>query len=224
MWIDARAHDDGQTFDTTVCIVGGGPAGLTLAMELGRHGIDVIVLESGGLAPDAATTRLLRGTNRGLDYEFGIGYRSRFFGGGSNCWGGMCRPFESHHFESRPWVPDSGWPFGIEELRPYYERAHRILQLGPFDYEAEGWVRAIDRPFVRRLPLDDSEVTDGICQFGGPTRFDAQSIATRSSDRAPDQGALLRQRGRGPHPAGWPGDRVPALPYVGWTRVQRACT
>lgn len=171
MWIDARAHADGQTFDTTVCIVGGGPAGLTLAMELGRHGIDVIVLESGGLAPDAATTGLLRGTNRGLDYEFGIGYRSRFFGGGSNCWGGICRPLESNQFESRAWVPDSGWPFRGDELRPYYERAHRTLQLGPFDYEAEGWVRAIDRPFVRRLPLDDSEVTDGICQFSGPTRF-----------------------------------------------------
>lgn len=174
MWIDARSHSNGQTFDTTICIVGGGPAGLTLAMELARHGIDIVVLESGGIEPDAATTGLLRGTSRGLDYEFGIGHRSRFLGGGSNCWGGMCRPLENNQFETRAWVPDSGWPFGSEELQPYYQRAHRILQLGPFDFDAEGWVRAINRPFVRRLPLDDSEIVDGVCQFSGPTRFGSE--------------------------------------------------
>lgn len=171
MLIDARTHAEGQTCDATVCVVGAGPAGLTLAMELGRQGISVIVLESGGLRPDPDTTGLLRGHHQGLEYEFGIGYRSRFFGGGSNCWGGFCRPLEENQFERRDWVPHSGWPFGRDELLPYYRRAHRVLQLGPFNYDTESWVKAIDRPFVRRLPLGESDVVDGVCQFSKPTRF-----------------------------------------------------
>jgi choline dehydrogenase-like flavoprotein len=171
MFIDARALTEGQVVHATVCIIGAGPSGLTLALELGRQGIDVLVLESGGLQPDPETTSLLRGEVRGLDYEFGIGYRSRFFGGGSNCWGGFCRPLEENAFQVRSWIPYSGWPFGREELLPYYRRAHQVLQLGPFEYDAERWVAAIDRPFVRRMPLSGGDVVDGACQFSRPTRF-----------------------------------------------------
>ena len=34
-----------------ICIVGGGPAGITLAMELARFGKSILLLESGDLAP-----------------------------------------------------------------------------------------------------------------------------------------------------------------------------
>ena len=41
-------------------------------------------------------------------------------------------PFEAAglvDFEPRPWVANSGWPFGYEALRPFFERAHEILQV-----------------------------------------------------------------------------------------------
>ena len=56
-------------------------AGMTIALELDRHGIDTCVLESGGLSPDDRTRDLYRGENAGLPYSFADGCRSRFLGG-----------------------------------------------------------------------------------------------------------------------------------------------
>lgn len=171
MFCDARRTDEGQVLRSTVCIIGGGPAGLTLALEFERRGIDTIVLESGGFKPDEATMDLHRGENAGLPYEFGDGFRSRFLGGGSNCWGGWCRPLEEHDLQVRDWVPHSGWPLRRDELMPYYERAHAVLSLGPVNFDVDHWVRAIDRPDVRRMPLPSGRVVDSISQFSRPTRF-----------------------------------------------------
>lgn len=156
---------------TTVCIIGGGVAGITLALEFERCGIDAVVLESGGFKPDSETMDLYRGENVGIPYEFGDGFRSRFLGGGSNCWAGWCWPLDSHDMERRDWVPSSGWPFGIDELNPYYERAHPILHLGPAIFDIDHWVKAINRPDVRRMPLPSGRVYDGISQFSPPMRF-----------------------------------------------------
>ena len=45
---DASDVDRGAILDCDVCIVGAGPAGITLARELGRTRLETIVLESGG--------------------------------------------------------------------------------------------------------------------------------------------------------------------------------
>jgi len=171
MLCDARRTDEGQVLQSTVCIIGGGPAGLTLALEFEKRGIDAIVLESGGYKPDEETMDLNRGENVGLPYEFGDGFRSRFLGGGSNCWGGWCRPLEVEDLEERDWVPNSGWPFRRADLMPYYERAHAVLSLGPVNFEVDHWVKAINRPDVRRMPLPTGRVIDSMSQFSRPTRF-----------------------------------------------------
>lgn len=171
MLCDARRTDEGQVLQSTVCIIGGGPAGLTLALEFEKRGIDAIVLESGGYKPDEETMDLYRGENVGIPYEFGDGFRSRFLGGGSNCWGGWCRPLEPEDLEPRDWVPNSGWPFRRDELMPYYERAHTLLSLGPVNFEVDHWVKAINRPDVRRMNLPTGRVLDTMSQFSRPTRF-----------------------------------------------------
>jgi 2-polyprenyl-6-methoxyphenol hydroxylase-like FAD-dependent oxidoreductase len=53
---DARTLLDGCELRAEVCIAGSGPAGITLALERGRAGVNVVVLEAGGHAvePDAA--------------------------------------------------------------------------------------------------------------------------------------------------------------------------
>ena len=129
MLIDMRDVANGRSLVTTVCIIGAGVAGITLARELEKQGIDTCVLESGGLTADDATRDLARGEAVGFDYRFADGCRGRFFGGSSNCWGGWCRPLDAWDFEPRDWIPLSGWPFGLEELDPWYRKAHEVLKL-----------------------------------------------------------------------------------------------
>src|SRR6478752_3636335 len=141
MFIDTRRVEQGTVVDTTVCIIGGGVAGITLAMELDKKGIDVVLLESGGFNPDDDTRDLYRGEDVGeWKYNFADGSRSRFLGGSSNCWGGWCRPLDR-------------WDFGLSELKPYYERTHALLKLGPNNFDPEFWERSIGRSDVRRIPL-----------------------------------------------------------------------
>lgn len=171
MFIDARQVTDNLAVDATLCIVGGGVAGIALALELDRAGVDVCLLESGGLDVDAATEALNRGENVGLPYQFDAGFRSRYFGGSSNCWGGWCRPLEPLDFSHRDWVAHSGWPFGVEELRPYYQRTHALLQLGPDNFDGDFWGAAIARANVRRIPFANGRVVDSFSQFSPPARL-----------------------------------------------------
>lgn len=171
MLCDARRLSEGQVLQSTVCIIGAGPAGLTMAMEFERHGIETIVLESGGFKPDPATMDLYRGENVGIPYQFSDGFRSRFLGGGSNCWGGWCRPLDVEDLQPRSWVPHSGWPIDREDLMPFYDRAHSVLSLGPPNFEMDHWVKAIGRSDVRRMPLPTGRVEDSLSQFSRPTRF-----------------------------------------------------
>jgi choline dehydrogenase-like flavoprotein len=171
MFLDARKVEVGTLLRSNVCIVGGGVAGITLALEFERHGIDCLLLESGGFAADEATRDLCRGENIGLPYVFADGCRSRFLGGSSNCWGGWCSPLREHDMEQRDWVPESGWPFARRELQPYYERAHPVLRLGPVTYDVDHWVAAINRKDVRRIPLPSGRVEDSVSQFSSPSRL-----------------------------------------------------
>jgi choline dehydrogenase-like flavoprotein len=171
MFVDARQIESGSIIETTLCIVGGGVAGITLALEMEKFGIATCLLESGGVDPDEATRDLYRGEAIGLPYLFSDGCRSRFLGGSSNCWGGWCRPLDPWDFEKRDWIPNSGWPFDLSELAPYYRRTHALLKLGPNNFEPAFWEVAIGRPDVRRIPLPTGKVRDTISQFSPPTRF-----------------------------------------------------
>lgn len=173
MLIDARALGSGTDHSVAggVCIVGGGIAGITIALELAKSGIDVVVLESGGLSSDAQTDDLYEGESVGADYDYGFHHRSRFLGGGSNCWGGWCRPLELEDFARRSWVADSGWPLARESLMPYYDRAHAVLGLGPTTYDTDYWNARIDHTRVRRAELDESTMRSSFSQFANVLRF-----------------------------------------------------
>jgi choline dehydrogenase-like flavoprotein len=171
MFVDTRRVDQGAVIETTVCIIGGGVAGITLAREMEAKGIPTCLLESGGFEPDDETRDLYRGQDVGLPYSFADGCRGRFLGGSSNCWGGWCRPLDPWDFDQRGWIPNSGWPFGLAELQPYYERTHQLLRLGPKNFEPEFWERAIGRKDVVRIPLVTGKVRDTVSQFSPPARF-----------------------------------------------------
>ena len=110
MFINAKKIEKDSLIQTRVCVVGAGVAGISLAMELEKQGIDTCILESGGFQSDLSTMDLYRGENVGLPYMFADCHRSRYLGGSSNCWGGWCAPLDPHDFERRDWISNSGWP------------------------------------------------------------------------------------------------------------------
>ena len=55
---DAQTLSGPIALQTDVCVVGAGAAGITLALALARESRDVLLIESGGFAPDPATQAL----------------------------------------------------------------------------------------------------------------------------------------------------------------------
>ena len=181
MLLDTKRLRSGAVIESEVCIVGGGVAGITLALELGRAGIGVTLLESGGLSRDEDTSDLFKGTSAGVPYDFAEGTRSRFLGGSSNCWGGFCRPWDEQAFEAREWVDASGWPIGRAELDACYTRAHSVLKVPAENYRPEYWIgshQAVGAAGLaqgaaqpHRLPVDPRNVEEILSQFSPPLRF-----------------------------------------------------
>jgi choline dehydrogenase-like flavoprotein len=171
VFVDARSVPGGTRIDADVAIVGGGAAGITIALELDESGISTVLLESGGFKRDSKTDDLNIGESDGLGYAFLEDSRSRFLGGSTNCWGGGCRTLEPEDFEARAWVRASGWPITYDDLAPYYRRASVTLRLGPVDYDAAGWEHRIGNPQARLLPFQSTRVSSEIRQFSPPARF-----------------------------------------------------
>ncbi|WP_028080673.1 FAD-dependent oxidoreductase [Solimonas soli] len=137
MFIDARGFADDARLQAQVCIVGGGAAGIALALRLGQRGIDVVLLEAGGRRHEARTQRLYEGevTDARL-HPPADRYRERRLGGSTATWGGRCVPFDPIDFEARDYIPHSGWPISYEELARYYDEASLLCEAGPARYRA----------------------------------------------------------------------------------------
>jgi len=169
--VDSRSLNPGTVLRADVCIIGGGPAGVAMALDLERAGIPSIILESGAFEADRKSLKLYEGDSVGLPYEFAQGHRSRYLGGNSNCWGGFCRPWDEWAFQKRDWVPNSGWPIDRAMLTPYYARAETLLQTGSSDYDPQSWETKAQRADVSRYRIDPSEFVDGVSVLSPPVRF-----------------------------------------------------
>jgi choline dehydrogenase-like flavoprotein len=112
-----------------VCVIGAGPAGITLARRLAAAGAAVALMEAGGLEISAESQDAYAGRNVGLDYYDLDVARLRYFGGTSNHWGGMCRNLDPDDFTPHPWHPLSGWPISKTDLDPYRAETRDILEL-----------------------------------------------------------------------------------------------
>ena len=146
-FIDSRTLEDGTVIERDLCIVGAGPAGIAIAREFMKTGLKVALLESGDIAPDDGPQALAAGENVGLPYPPLDKVRIRAFGGTTWHWGGNIRPLEEIDFTDRPWIPNSGWPFGREALIPYFKRAQPIFGLPDTVFDEENWRRIIGQPW-----------------------------------------------------------------------------
>ncbi|ARV58642.1 GMC oxidoreductase [Nostocales cyanobacterium HT-58-2] len=170
MLINAQTLPTGESIETDVCIVGAGPAGITLAREFTSANFRVCLLESGGLEFDTKTQSLCQGESVGNLFGSLNDQRRLQFGGTANSWkirlgdnqiGVRYVPLDTIDFEKRDWLPYSGWPFNKSHLDQFYQRAQVVCKLGAFDYDAEVWQNAK----TPQLPFK-SRVTTSIFQFG----------------------------------------------------------
>jgi choline dehydrogenase-like flavoprotein len=139
MIVDLRAWDGPAAIDTDLCIVGAGPAGLAVALEMLGSGHDVVVLAGGGLEPDADAQALYSGEQAATSHDYFdlAGCRARRFGGTSTMWSGRCARLAPEDFRPRDWVEGSGWPFDHVELLPYYRRSESLLRLTDLGFSAK---------------------------------------------------------------------------------------
>ena len=169
MHIDARYLEDGSLIEGDICIVGAGPAGISIAMEWINTPYKVILLEGGGFEYDEKVQDLYDGKITGHPYYPMKSSRLHYFGGASGHWGGMCSTFDELDFKERDWIEDSGWPITLADIEPYYKRAHPILDLGPYEYGLDFWRKKY--PSFIPLTLNEDILWNKIWQFSAPTRF-----------------------------------------------------
>jgi choline dehydrogenase-like flavoprotein len=168
---DASVLSAGESLDADVCIVGAGAAGITLALELIGSGLQVLLIESGGLKAEKDVQKLYEGavTDERMHSE-PHRYRQRRFGGSTTIWGGRCVPLDDIDFEPRDYMSSAGWPIDARTLLPFYQRANRLCEAGEFQYHAP---QAFSRPL---RPMIDGFVsgnfsTDSLERFSCPTDF-----------------------------------------------------
>jgi choline dehydrogenase-like flavoprotein len=130
---DARELPIDIPIDADIAIIGGGAAGISMALDFANGPLRVVVLESGGLTYESKTQALYRGQVVGARYEPLDLCRVRMFGGSTDKrgWAGWCKPFHELDFERRDWVRHSGWPISKRDLASYYEEAFKTVALPP---------------------------------------------------------------------------------------------
>jgi choline dehydrogenase-like flavoprotein len=171
---DARELASDQQLDADVCIVGAGPAGITVARELIGNGADVLVLESGGRDVERGAQRLNQGQSVGYPIHLPHQSRVRAFGGTSRHWFSpgdetwAARPLDPIDFEVRPGIRHSGWPFDRAHLDPYYAHAQVLCGLGPYDYDPGRWADpARTPPLPLPGPVETTVFQHGSADFDG---------------------------------------------------------
>jgi choline dehydrogenase-like flavoprotein len=171
MITDGNTISPEQTLEADVVIVGSGPAGLTLAREFAGQALNVIVLESGEFGARRSLKKLNEGDTSGDPYPNPRWGRARQFGGTPNRWqihiadhlyGARYAPLEPIDFETRDFMPYSGWEITRNDLDPYYARAQVHCGLGAYEYETDYW----HEPGQDAIPFKGGRLVTSMFQFG----------------------------------------------------------
>lgn len=181
---DAAMTTGEEEIVTDLCIVGAGPAGISIARELDGCGVRTCLLESGGTGIERRVQQQSRGESDGYPIHLLHRSRVRAFGGTLRHprivdGGWAARPLDPIDFEARAGLPDSGWPFDREYMIPYYARAQRVCALPPCDFSAGAWSDEVQREV---LPVEGSEVEATVFQFSKADFQDARKPLTVSSN------------------------------------------
>jgi choline dehydrogenase-like flavoprotein len=179
---DALGVADGAALEADLCIVGAGAAGIALALEFVHGPATVLLLESGGRAPERATQSLYEGAVADPRlHSPPHRYRQRVFGGATTIWGGRCTPFEPQDFERGGGMAHGGWPIGAEALAPHYARASRLCEAGEPCFTADAAL-AGGTPLIEGF-VGETFGCDTLERFSCPTDFGARYGARLAASR-----------------------------------------
>lgn len=119
-----NSHRQEINVEADLAVVGAGPAGIVVALEAARHGISVLLIESGDVAYNPALQELSEAAewDRQRHAPMSLATR-RQVGGTSTIWGGRCVPFDPIDFESRPYLNIPSWPISYKDAQDYFQRA-----------------------------------------------------------------------------------------------------
>ena len=182
-------------------VVGSGAGGSAVAYKAVRAGARVLMLERGGRLPrDGSTLDVKRVFKDGAfkNRQGWVDGQNRSFvpgefhnvGGKTKWYGAALLRFSPHEFEADDAHQCLPWPFGYEQLAPYYDEAERLLAVTRFDDEpglkaligkvtADGQWRAQPLPLgLDRGILDNEREAKHFDGFASPGGF--KSDAERS--------------------------------------------
>ena len=150
MQIDLEEVRDRSEFKSSVCIVGGGIAGLLLARRLAGHGIDVHLLEAGGHTLESRSQEMYDVEMAGKRHEGATEGRFRVFGGSSTRWGGQLLPYTPDIFNPPAGTPSAKWPICAADVEPYYAELQTKMHVTS---------RPLDRDFLQLFQQDQSSAS-----------------------------------------------------------------
>jgi GMC oxidoreductase len=216
--LDDLAPETG--LEATVCIVGAGAAGITLACEFNGCGFSVLLLEAGGLQQDVGfSNELYRGT-ASAPHPNPTEFRRVVFGGTTTIWGGRCAPFDPIDFEAREYISRSGWPISYGEVARFYPRALEYCDAGRCDFTVDGSLPEARRRVATLPGLTEQSAleTRRLERYSLPSDFGRRRHATLAA--SVNVTALLHARCISLHRS--PGDdRIESLTVL--DRAGRAC-
>lgn len=124
-------HINRSVLRSKVCIIGGGPVGISCAYRLAKNGIHVTLVAGGGKKENRKEQDLYKGTvDPEGSHEPLEENRRRMWGGTSTAWGGRCVPFNTIDFRKRSWIPNSGWPISKAEAEQCIPEALSFCEAG----------------------------------------------------------------------------------------------
>ena len=171
MLIDAETIQDKTTITSDVAVVGAGPAGIVLALELVEAGYEVALIESGRLDLCEAIQNL--GEASYYDPQFHASMSDctrRQIGGTSTIWGGRCVPYDPIDFAQRNYIPDSDWAVTYEEISAYFSRACDYFLCGKSEFDLNNIPNIEQKSIVPGLP-DEEILTSTLERWSLPTNF-----------------------------------------------------
>jgi len=155
----------GDAYD--VGIIGAGPAGIALGLELAERGLQVLICEGGGREWTERSQNVYRGEASPNYYELDLA-RLRFLGGSTNHWGGNIHLLDESDFEPNPAAAAPGWPIAYSDIEPYFAGAWTRLGFPPSPTPVEQIAESAGFPAEL---VQSGPVRSTLFRFAGPANY-----------------------------------------------------